>query len=111
MTNELKATRIMFACNDYRNGSGQCWFDQIAIEKWEAQIDCPRTTIRSLGANRVRIGRMVFAHLGWAQWVGNWCWDEIAIVDAKRLLRMLRSKGARCSCGPEKFFDWFNHKG
>lgn len=110
MSDKPKSTRVMFACNDYRNGHGQGWFDQISLHGCEIEIECPRTVIRSLGNGRVRIGRMVFEHHGWSEWVGNWCWDELAIVDAKRLLRMLRAKGAHCSCGPSKFYNWFNHK-
>lgn len=103
-----KAMPIMFACNDYRNGSGQGWFDQIIIEKYEATIDCPRTVIKYIDSNHVRIGRMVFEHRGWSEWVGNWCWDQLYILDYKRLLRMLRSKGATCECAHTPLFRWFN---
>ena len=66
--------------------------------------------LRWLSGNRVRIGRMIFDHEGWYEWVGNWCWDEIRIVNVNRLLRMLKAKGATCSCGPEKFYRKFNRR-
>jgi hypothetical protein len=106
--------RAMFACNDYRNGMSQGWFDSVVIEKYEAELDGPQTRLTFLTrgegciTNRVRIGRKIFEHDGVAEWVGNWCWDEIRIVDGRRLLEHLRSRGFTCSVGHTKFFEWFN---
>lgn len=106
--------RVMLACNDYRNGMFQGWFDSVAIEKYEAELDGPQTRLTFLArdegciTNRVRIGRKIFEHAGVSEWVGNWCWDEIHIVDGRRLLEHLKARGFRCSAGHTKFFEWFN---
>lgn len=102
------ALRVMFACNDYRNGSLQGWFDAVAIDKYEAEMDGPPTRITFLNDGKVRIGRKVFEHDGIAEWVGNWCWDEIRILDGRRLLRHLKSRGFRCSSARAAIFKWFN---
>ena len=110
------ALRVMFACNDYRNGMFQGWFDSVGIDKYEAELDGPPTRITFLTrdgvniTNRVRIGRKVFEHTGVAEWVGNWCWDEIRIVDGKRLLRHLKARGFTCSAGESRLFNWFNDR-
>lgn len=98
----------MFACNDYRNGMFQGWFDSISIEAYEAELNGPQTRITFLADSKVRIGRKVFAHTGVAEWVGNWCWDQIEIVDGRRLLEHLRDRGFSCNAGHTKFFEWFN---
>ncbi len=103
-----KPMRVMLACNDYRNGMFQGWFDSVAIDKYEAELDGPQTRLTFLSDNRVRIGRKIYEHTGVAEWVGNWCWDEIRIVDGRRLLEHLKSRGFRCSSGHTKFFEWFN---
>lgn len=100
--------RVTFACNDHRNGMFQGWFDAVSIEAYEAEIDGQRMRMTFLQDNKVRIGRKVFKHEGVAEWVGNWCWDEIRIVDGDRLLWHLRESGFRCSTGHAKFFKWFN---
>jgi hypothetical protein len=101
--------RIMFACNDYRNGSGQGWFDSVCYEPWELELDGPRVAIKSLGNGRVRIGHCVFHHNGWSEWVGNWCWDSLKIVDWKRLFRYLRKRGYRANVGHTPIYNWFNN--
>ena len=100
--------RVMFACNDYRNGGFTGMFDSVSIDRYEAELDGPPTRIAFLSANRVRIGRKVFRHAGVAEWVGNWCWDEVRIVERRRLLEHLQDRGFRCNAGHSKFFEWFN---
>lgn len=95
---------ISFACNNVDNGSFQGWFDSAWVGG-EALIEGPRTTIRSLSDNRVRIGRLTYSHNGWNEWVGNWCWDEIEIFDTLRLLEYLRHRRWQCVEGPSAFFQ------
>lgn len=97
---------MMFDCNDYRNGQSQGYFEQVHFG--ETELEGPRTVIRWLTRDTLRIGRRKFKHNGWSQWVGNWCWDEIDVAEPKKLLTYLREKGFRCSCGPTKFYENFN---
>lgn len=110
ITKPRKPLRVMFACNDYRNGMFYGRFDSVAIDKYEAEFDGPWTSIKFLDGNRVRIGRKVFEHTGVAEWVGNWCWDEVRVVDGKRLLRHLKDRGFTCSAGHTRLFNWFNER-
>lgn len=43
----------------------------------------------------VRIGRHKYAITRWSEWVGSWCWDQLAMTDAEaaRLLNNLRKSG------------------
>lgn len=101
--------RMMFDCNDYRNGQSQGYFEQVCFG-YMVELDGPRTVIRWLTPETLRIGRRKFQHNGWREWVGNWCWDEIDIADSRKLLTYLKEKGFTCSHGPAKFYEWFNTK-
>lgn len=103
------STPIAFCCNDYRNGhfAGTC--DQIRID-----LDCtlhlegPSLSMSAVGDSRVRIGRRIFGHAGWASWVGNWCWDELRILDPVALLLYLHDRGWKCDETEEHLYDVWN---
>ena len=101
---------IHFACNDPDNGgfAGRTMmasYGDVEIEapRWEGF----RFTELS-GA--IRIHRRVFGIEGSKDWVGNWCWNAYRLnrAEMKRLLFTLRANGWRCTCGPSRFFDWWN---
>lgn len=100
---------MSFDCNDYRNGNSQGFFEQVHFG--EIQLSGPQTRIRWLSSDTMRIGRRKFKHNGWAEWVGNWCWDEIDILEPKKLLTYLKEKGFVCDVGPEKFFEKWSNSG
>lgn len=104
---------VMFACNDYRNGHSQGWFDAVSYEPWEMELDGPPVRFDLLSDNgtvgrRLRIGHCIFEFTYFAEWVGNWCWNEVGITDRKKLWRYLKKRGYTCSVGPTPIYNWFN---
>lgn len=99
--------QVHFACNNPDNGMFACGFDAVWLGT-EAHLEGPHTSMAPLPNNRVRIGRCIFDHQGWQEWVGNWCWDALEIKDVKRLLEHLRKRGFQCVQGASGFFDAFN---
>lgn len=104
---------VMFACNDYRNGNSQGWFDQFrfGMPGCDAEFEGSRTVIRRVKDSNVQIGRRIYTHSGWSCWVGNWCWDEICIDKFQTFLDRMYAKGFRCTCGPTDFYHVFNDGG
>lgn len=101
---------IDFACNDPDNGM----FDGKAMmaQYGDVELTAPiwggfRFTETPKG---VRIHRREFVIRDRKEWLGNWCWNRYWFrrPEAKRLLLTLRANGWRCTCGPERFFDWWN---
>ncbi len=99
---------IMFCCNDYRNGHFLGKFDQVSVERYEIQLDGPPTALRRVNDRLVKIGRREFKCGGWAEWVGNWCWDQLTIMDGADLLMYLRAKGFVCSEAPANLYERWN---
>lgn len=75
--------RIMLATNDHRNGMPTGRVDALQILdviSLEGPIPGPRCLIDP-AKRRVRIAGMTYPIEGYAQWVGNWCWDEVRVSD------------------------------
>mgnify|MGYP000704601119 CR=1 FL=1 len=79
---------IAFAVNDSRNGNfvGQIRAIQLCATKpfdialsLENQFEPPATVAFRAQGDMVRIGRKWFHIQNYQTWVGNWCWDSIAV--------------------------------
>lgn len=66
---------------------------------------CPRFS--RLSDSRIRISRREFPVLGYKEWVGNWCWDEVLLPpsDGADLLNYLKSIGWQCEGGMSPYFE------
>jgi hypothetical protein len=63
------------------------------------------------GCGFIRLHRRKFKIAGSKDWVGNWCWNSYTMerTEAKRFILMLRASAHwRCTCGPTRWYDWFN---
>lgn len=110
----MKATAIIhFACNDPDNGL----FDgkTMMASYGDVELEAPgwQSYAFTEGEGFIRIHRRKFEIVGSQDWVGNWCWNAYALRrdEAKRLLLTLRANGWRCTCGPCRWYDWFNREG
>ena len=61
------------------------------------------------------VGRIKVRCLSYQSWVGNWCWDSIAVAwpDALKIINYLgrqKAQGWHMSCGPDTLFDAFNER-
>lgn len=104
--------RIDFACNDPANGdfAGRAMMASYG----DIEIEAPSWDgfkFTELGG-AIRIHRRVFSVHSIKYWLGNWCWNGYWLprADAKRLLMTLRDNGWRVTCGPCRFYDWFNRE-
>lgn len=104
------------ACNDYRNGVFQGWFESAYVHRGASyeeglELEGPRTKVKvaELGGT-VRIGRVTVPYKSSQSWVGNWCWDSYQIDprDMLRVLNYLIRRGWHCTCGPTELFERFN---
>lgn len=101
---------IDFACNDPDNGmfSGKAMMATYG----DIELEAPgwQSYAFTAGAGFIRIHRRNFKIVGSTDWYGNWCWNRYALrrSEAKRLLATLRKNGWRCTCGPCRWYDWFN---
>lgn len=52
--------------------------------------------------NKIRVGRFKYPIFGYRSWVGNWCWDEVALThdDARRLISHLVDRGFQITMRP-----------
>lgn len=103
---------IDFACNDPDNGlfAGKAMMATYG----DIELEAPgwQSYAFTAGDGFIRIRRRNFKIVGSKDWFGNWCWNRYALrrAEAKRLLATLRKNGWRCTCGPARFYDWFNGK-
>lgn len=99
---------VDFACNDPDNGS---FAGKVAMAQWgECELEAPSDFTFTDGGSFIRIHRRKFPTLGSKSWVGNWCWDRFALsrTEWKRLMRVMKANGWRCTCGPTAAYRWFN---
>lgn len=75
---------VLVAINDPRNGALGKRIDGISIESFielePAVIPAPRF---SLGRDFIGVHRAKFRFEGRQTWVGNWCWDSLAMKDSE----------------------------
>lgn len=102
---------IDFACNDPDNG---LFAGRAAMATFgDAEIEAPnfdtgyRFTELPSG---LRIHRKSFHVIDSKEWFGNWCWNRYLLprVEMKRLLLTLRDHDWRVTCGPSRFYHWWN---
>lgn len=109
----MASDTIHFACNDPDDGlfAGRAAMASYGDIELEAPNWVGRRFTELPGA--IRIHRRSFAIEGGKDWVGNWCWNAYRLNrrEMKRLLFTLRANGWRCTCGPSRFFDWWNGGG
>ena len=113
-----KPRGFMFACNDHRNGMFVGRFDSVCFYLGDrnsyspplVELEGPWTKMSFPAKKLVKIGRETFAHSGMAEWVGNWCWNEITFAEPTRLLRYLKKRGFTCVGGPTLFYERFNRQ-
>ena len=104
--------RFDFACNDPDNG---LFAGKVASAQWDdCEIEAPNWEGYTFAEtpNGIRIHRRTFIVQRSKEWIGNWCWNGYWMERAewKRLLLTLRENGWRCTCGPCRFYDWFNRE-
>lgn len=119
--------RIDFACNDPDNGdfAGKVWQAAITVPSKHGPSEQIELETKS-GADRrftilrtpddvkhegeIRMHRVRIPFETRIYWIGNWCWDGFWLnrADAKRLLSAMRKNGWQCTCGPVRWYDWFN---
>src|SRR5262245_51021302 len=58
-----------YACG--RDGAFEGRFDRVDIDNAEIELEGQPVGLRWLDKERVRIGRCIFRHNGWSEWVGN----------------------------------------
>lgn len=115
----LDKVRIDFACNDPDNGNfaGKVWQAAISVPSKRGpsdQIELETQFVEgqsfTIVEGQIRMHRIRVPFESRVYWLGNWCWDGFWLerAEAKRLLFRMRSNGWRCTCGPARFFDWFN---
>jgi hypothetical protein len=91
---------LMLCVNDHRNGVFDGLCRGISLD------DCEQLTLESpnldrhlkceIGASFLRLGKMrQWRHYGAKTWVGNWCWDAVALSpeDAADVLNFAIAKG------------------
>jgi hypothetical protein len=108
-----QAASIHFACNDPDNG---LFAGKVAMATYDdMELESPGFGDFAFteGSGFIRIHRRKFEILASKDWVGNWCWNAYRLrrPEAKRLLLTLRDNGWRCTCGPCRWYDWFNREG
>jgi hypothetical protein len=106
---------IDFACNDPDNGSfsgrtGMAVYGDAEIESPDIYGGYKFTELDHGSIGFIRIHRRKFIYTDAREWVGNWCWNRYYLRrdEMKRLLLTLRDNGWRVTCGPSRFYDWFN---
>lgn len=102
---------IDFACNDPDNGlfAGRAAMAQFG----DAEIEAPNFDIGfrfSIESSKLRIHRRTFEFVDAKDWLGNWCWNRYWLprAEMKRLLLTLRDHDWRVTCGPSRFYHWWN---
>lgn len=102
---------IDFACNNPDNGlfagrAGMAMYGDIEIESPDPYGGYSFTELDG----SIRLHRRKFVYRSAREWVGNWCWNRYFLRrgEMKRLLMTLRANGWRVTCGPSRFFDWWN---
>lgn len=108
--------QVHFACNDGDNGDFAGKVEMIAVDigrHWSADLE--RTHVGEVkftqGDNHtIRIHGQTFSYRSVAYWVGNWCWNAYALhrSEYRRLVRLLATKGWRCTCGPVVWSDAYD---
>lgn len=102
---------IDFACNNPDNGM---FAGRAAMASYgDVEIEAPNFVTGykfTATATHIRVHRRDFAIYDTREWVGNWCWNRYWLrrPHAKALLLTLRENGWHVSCGPTRFFDWWN---
>ena len=107
----MKSTAtIHFACNDPDNGLFAGKTLMASYDDCELESPSWSEFAFTEGPGWIRIHRRKFQFVDSKDWVGNWCWNAYRLPrdEAKRLLHTLRVNGWRCTCGPSRFYDWFN---
>lgn len=101
---------IDFACNDHDNGLflGRA----LGATLGDIEIDPPVWNGYRFSENptAIRIHRLQFEIVRSKAWVGNWCWNRYVLRrdEMKRLLMCMRRNGWRVTCGPARFYAWWN---
>lgn len=116
------AIHIDFACNDPDNGNYVGKFHMLQVRAGDIDMEFDGPCYQSdgitfsVGADRIaRIGRIkVYTH-SYQNWVGNWCWDSIAVAwpDMLKVINYLgrqQKQGWHMSSGPTALFDAFNER-
>lgn len=100
------------ACNDPDNGdfAGRAWMATFGAYSAELEAPFGREVKFTETDRGFRFLRHEFAVRRTVHWYGNWCWNRywLTRAEAKRLLGILRAKGWRCTCGPDRFYRWMN---
>lgn len=75
----------------------------------EAELDPPGRVRYAIGKGFIRIHGHKFKIGRHREWVGNWCWDSVAMraPEALRLARLLRRKAWACTSAPVRVSAWF----
>jgi hypothetical protein len=96
---------VMLACNSPRNGMPEGRVDRVdipgVIELSGDDLPC------SVGRSGLEVAGQRFTVLGFADWVGNWCWSQVKLSpdDTLRLLELLRERHWTCELAPMGFFE------
>lgn len=104
---------VSICCNSPDNGEliGRlCGVDyngmDLAHTGGSCKISFPRPSV-------VRISRRTFQFRTQREWVGNWCWNALAMTrrEAHRLVAYLRSQPDWvCEGGPARLCDWYDRR-
>ena len=110
---------LMLAVNDPANGVATEHIDAVQLYMRDNPVE-PLLSLQGrpvhyhsyTSAQGHKIRTLVIGHLhcrvlGYATWVGNWCWDmaQINAADAARILHYLRRRGWTCEGGATALFD------
>ena len=79
-------------------------------------LDCDDLAIEEIrmperGPGEMRVEGEAFQILSWTSWVGNWCWDAVAMrwPEVERLLRLLQKHHATVTEAEVELYDaWEN---
>jgi hypothetical protein len=99
---------VNFCCNDPDNGRATGRVDTIDADGL-IRLTGPDLTYRVnvSGPGTLRVGRRLFAHHGYREWVGNWCWDAARLTadELARLVNYLRERGWGCEEAETTLFE------
>lgn len=115
-------TKIMLACNDWRNGNwlGVCESVEIAdITLVGGRVTSAHSSERLINAKAyegdttLRVGRVSIPCLSYKTWVGNWCWDcaSVRAIHALKVMNYLAGKPDwHCEEAEFEIFKAFNDR-